>query len=229
MINLQHNKAIVVDGPKGKTAVCGSTNFSWRGFFVQSNNAVVVAGSEAIAPFQQAFEHYWAETPRTFGDTPSAALDGPRPGGDRRHASPSRRTRRRTRCSTRSPRHRREHHVVALLLARVPLPDARPDSGRDQGGLEARRRLRLRDLRPQGRRARLPQAGRQRRPGLPLRADKNVPPPFKKEPTGGGGSGCTTSSSSIDFDKPTRARLPGLVQLLLAGRHEERREPAADP
>ena len=33
MSNLQHNKIIVVDGPKGQTVVCGSTNFSWRGFF----------------------------------------------------------------------------------------------------------------------------------------------------------------------------------------------------
>jgi len=36
MLSLQHNKTIVVDGPKGQMVVCGSTNFSWRGFFVQS-------------------------------------------------------------------------------------------------------------------------------------------------------------------------------------------------
>ena len=46
MCNLQHNKTIVVDGPKVQTVVCGSTNFSWRGFFVQSNNAMVLQGQE---------------------------------------------------------------------------------------------------------------------------------------------------------------------------------------
>ena len=44
MSNLQHNKTIVVDGKDVKAAVCGSTNFTWRGQFVQSNNAIVVRG-----------------------------------------------------------------------------------------------------------------------------------------------------------------------------------------
>jgi hypothetical protein len=34
VLNLQHNKVVVVDGPKGQTVACGSTNFSWRGFYV---------------------------------------------------------------------------------------------------------------------------------------------------------------------------------------------------
>ena len=50
MGQLQHNKTIVVDGSKVQAAVCGSTNFSWRGFFVQANNAVVLRGKTAIAP-----------------------------------------------------------------------------------------------------------------------------------------------------------------------------------
>ena len=48
MSNLQHNKTIVVDGPKTKAVVCGSTNFTWRGMYVQSNNAVVMRGAKAI-------------------------------------------------------------------------------------------------------------------------------------------------------------------------------------
>src|SRR5262249_3327104 len=39
MGQLEHNKMIVVTGGAKPKAVCGSTNFSWRGFFVQSNNA----------------------------------------------------------------------------------------------------------------------------------------------------------------------------------------------
>src|SRR5436190_10795510 len=41
MGNLQHNKTIVVNGKKAKAAVCGSTNFTWRGLYVQNNHAVI--------------------------------------------------------------------------------------------------------------------------------------------------------------------------------------------
>jgi phosphatidylserine/phosphatidylglycerophosphate/cardiolipin synthase-like enzyme len=72
---LQHNKTIVVKGPKVKAAVCGSTNFSWRGLYVQANNAVVLRGTKAIAPFWAAFDDYMANdtnSAATFGATPSA-------------------------------------------------------------------------------------------------------------------------------------------------------------
>ena len=59
MGQLQHNKTIVVDGPKLKAAVCGSTNYTWRGFFVQANNAVILRGRNAIKPFLAAFDDYW--------------------------------------------------------------------------------------------------------------------------------------------------------------------------
>ncbi|MBI2293898.1 MAG: phospholipase [Betaproteobacteria bacterium] len=73
MGKLQHNKTIVVDGPKTKAAVCGSTNFSCRGFFVQANNAVVLRGANAIKPFAVAFDQYWTNgTPAAFGQTTSA-------------------------------------------------------------------------------------------------------------------------------------------------------------
>ena len=72
MGNLQHNKTIAVDGLKVKLAVCGSTNFTWRGFFVQSNNAVILKGSKAVKPFLAAFENYWNnEKPASFGTTDS--------------------------------------------------------------------------------------------------------------------------------------------------------------
>ena len=63
MGRLQHNKTIVVEGAK-KRAVCGSTNFTWRGFFVQSNNAIIVSGARAIAPFKAAFDLYWNDPDR---------------------------------------------------------------------------------------------------------------------------------------------------------------------
>lgn len=57
---LQHNKTIVVNGRSVKAAVCGSTNLSWRGLYVQANNAFVIWGTRAIAPFLAAFDNYWA-------------------------------------------------------------------------------------------------------------------------------------------------------------------------
>lgn len=69
MGRLQHNKLILVNGAK-KRAVCGSTNFTWRGLYVQANNALIVTGKRAIAPFLAAFEDYWAKD--GFGAGPSA-------------------------------------------------------------------------------------------------------------------------------------------------------------
>jgi len=72
MGSLQHNKFIVVDGPTVQLAVCGSTNFSWRAFFVQNNNAVVLEGSDVVKPFLTAFDNYWKnDTVAGFGGTPS--------------------------------------------------------------------------------------------------------------------------------------------------------------
>ena len=72
VLNLQHNKVFVVDGPKGKTVACGSTNFSWRGFNVQNNNALVLRDATAPAAYHAAFEAYWHGSPKAFGDTASA-------------------------------------------------------------------------------------------------------------------------------------------------------------
>lgn len=70
---LQHNKTIVVDGLKVKAAVCGSTNHSWRGFFVQNNNAIILRGKSAVEVFLQGFEDYWANNDVAgFGKTGSA-------------------------------------------------------------------------------------------------------------------------------------------------------------
>ncbi len=74
MGDLQHNKFIAVGGSVQK-AVCGSTNFSWRGFFVQNNNALVVEGKTAVQLFMDAFDNYFAnDTVAGFGKTASAGF-----------------------------------------------------------------------------------------------------------------------------------------------------------
>jgi hypothetical protein len=67
MGELQHNKFIVAGGAVNR-AVCGSTNFSWRAFFVQNNNAVVVEGPAATGVFKKAFDDYWAVKSNAVAD-----------------------------------------------------------------------------------------------------------------------------------------------------------------
>ena len=74
MGDLQHNKSIVVNGDKTKIAIGGSTNFSWRGLYVQNNNAVILQGANAVQIFNDAFDSLWAspDNPRGFDNTASA-------------------------------------------------------------------------------------------------------------------------------------------------------------
>lgn len=75
MGDLQHNKSIVVNGNNTKIAIGGSTNFSWRGLYVQNNNTVALQGESAVALFSTAFDNMWANpgNPSGFDTTPSAS------------------------------------------------------------------------------------------------------------------------------------------------------------
>lgn len=71
MGGLQHNKTIAVGG-KVQTVLCGSTNFSWRGFFVQNNNALVITGKKAFSVFSAAFDAYLAGGASGFKKSPAS-------------------------------------------------------------------------------------------------------------------------------------------------------------
>jgi hypothetical protein len=72
MSNLQHNKTLVVEGDNVRTVVCGSTNFTWRGLFVQANNALILQGETAARVFREAFNEYWKHSSVVgFGTTDS--------------------------------------------------------------------------------------------------------------------------------------------------------------
>jgi hypothetical protein len=73
MKSLQHNKMIVVNGPKVKKVVFGSTNLSWRGLYVQANNALVAEGSEPVKLALAAFDNYF-DNEDSFQDTASAKM-----------------------------------------------------------------------------------------------------------------------------------------------------------
>lgn len=59
MSGLQHHKSIAVFGKGINKVVFGSTNFTWRGFYVQSNNAAVVNSKKAVDDYVDAFDTYF--------------------------------------------------------------------------------------------------------------------------------------------------------------------------
>jgi hypothetical protein len=204
MGKLQHNKLIVVDGPNVKRAVCGSTNFSWRGFFVQANNAVIVQGAAAIAPFKTAFDAYWAsDKAADFGKTASANwTDLGLPGINAKvafslHSASNALLARiaddienkTTSCLFYSLAFLFQTPGVILDAIKTVTADNNlfvyGISDKKVGGLELQK--------PDGNLA----------PVRPAALSKNVPLPFSEEPVGGGGNRMHHKFAVIDFDKPS--------------------------
>ena len=201
---LQHNKTIVVTGSRMHRVVCGSTNFSWRGFFVQGNNAVVLSGRKAVAPFLLAFEQYWAnDSAAAFGASPAAGwidlgLNGidaavafsPHSAGNAVLAEVAADIDRTTSSlfyslaflfqTTGAIREAVTAATAANHLFVFGLSDKRV------GGFDL--------LSPDG----------NREPVSPATLDDGtVPEPFKSEPAGGGGTRLHHKFVVIDFDQPT--------------------------
>jgi phosphatidylserine/phosphatidylglycerophosphate/cardiolipin synthase-like enzyme len=204
MGGLQHNKTIVVDGPKVKAAVGGSTNYSWRGFFVQSNNAVVLHGQAAVDHFGAAFDHYWDnDGVAGFGKTSSAqftdlGLDGIDASvGFSPYAKPNSML---GKIADDIGNHATSSVLYSLaFLYQTPgaIRDAIDKVTSDEAtfvyGISDRRLGGLNLQKPNGNVAAV-------RPSA-LGAD--APEPFKSEPTGGGGVRMHHKFVVIDFDKPT--------------------------
>ena len=204
--HLQHNKTVVIDGPQVKAALCGSTNMSWRGFFVQSNNAVIVRGAKAIAPFAEAFDDYWnhGSAPAEFAATTSAEW---KPLGlariDSEAAfSPHSTANAKLDAIAKDIRDNTTSSLLYSLAFLYQTPGAiqnaikavmeKPSlfvygiSDRKVGGLDVQS--------PDGWVA----------PVYPSQlSGKGVPEPFKSEPTGGSGVRMHHKFVVIDFDKPT--------------------------
>ena len=204
MLNLQHNKIVVVNGPDTKLIVCGSTNFSWRGFFVQSNNAVVMQGEDAVKPFLTAFQDYWFKEPADFGFTPSAEWSNIGLNGiDARvafspHGQGNALLQRVADDIEKNTTSSLFFSLAFLYQTGGPIRDAikniskRNDifvygiSDRKVGGLDIQRPAES-----------VPTAV------YPAALEKDVPKPFSKEPTGGRGIRMHHKFVVIDFDKPT--------------------------
>jgi phosphatidylserine/phosphatidylglycerophosphate/cardiolipin synthase-like enzyme len=204
MNQLQHNKMIIVDGNNLKAAICGSTNFSWRGFYVQSNNAIVLKGEAVIQPFLSAFEEYWKyDSVVDFGITGSAVWNklqlnnidakisfSPHSDDNALLDSISEDIKNKTSSSL-------LFSLAFLWETKGCIKDAIKKnldddnifvygiSDRKVGGLD------------------LQKPGGNISPVYPSEISKNLPEPFKSEPKGGAGVRMHHKFVVIDFDKPT--------------------------
>jgi len=207
MSNLQHNKTIVVDGPQCQAVVCGSTNFSWRGFFVQANNAVILRGETAVKPFREAFEDYWQNDDAAgFGKAATAKWHALGLAGINAKVSFSPHSKSnallqsiaddiggRTKSSL-------FYSLAFLYQTKGAIRDAIEKISKDNDifvyGISDRKVGGLDLQTPDGN---IP-------PVFPAALAKNLPEPFKSEPTGlSGGVGTRMHHKFvvIDFDKPT--------------------------
>lgn len=202
MGQLQHNKTIVVDGPKVKAVVCGSTNFSWRGFYVQSNNAIELRGRSAVDLFLQAFDDYWTnETPATFGRTRSARWQQlGLPGINAKVAFSPHVESNALLDDIADDVTGANSSLLYSLAFLYQTPGAMRDAiekvmkkGRFVYGISDKKVGGLDLQRPDGTVA----------PVYPKELGKNVPEPFKSEPKGGGGNRMHHKFLVVDFDKPT--------------------------
>jgi hypothetical protein len=205
MGSLQHNKTIAVGAPVNKV-VFGSTNLSWRGFYVQANNAFVLTSQTAVKLASDAFDAYFAVENNNVGqfdDTPSADWnDLGLPNIDAKVA-----------FSPHSAANAKLGGIAddiktmtSSLLYSLAFLYETPGVVRDAitavtkndnlfvygisdkhvgGGLDVQD--------PSGNVA----------PVFAAQLSENVPEPFKSEPSGGGGTRMHHKFTVIDFDKPT--------------------------
>lgn len=204
MGSLQHNKMIIVEGTEVKAAVCGSTNFSWRGFYVQSNNAVIIRGAKAIEPFITAFDNYWKfDDTKNFVKTSSALWNDLRIKGiDARvsfspHAASNALLEQIADDVQNQTLSNLFYSLAFLYQTTGAIREAITTttqnnqifvygvSDKKTGGLDVQK--------PDGSLA----------PVYPSELSKNLPEPFKSEPKGGSGTRMHHKFIVIDFDKPT--------------------------
>lgn len=201
MGNLQHNKTILVSGPNRQTVACGSTNFSWRGFFVQNNNAMALTGETAVKPFADAFEQYFAGGTAAFQKSPPTGwTDLQLPNIDAKVTfSPHAKTGgvlQSIADDIGSATSSVLYSLAFLYQTTGPVRDAITAVTEDPAifvaGISDRRVGGIVVQTPDGNTA----------PVFPSALTTNVPP-FSKEPIGGGGVRLHHKFVVIDFDKPT--------------------------
>lgn len=204
MGQLQHHKTIIVDGPVARGVLGGSTNFSWRGFYVQANNAVLLRGAAPVAAFRAAFAQYWAsDSAAAFGRSASARWASlGLPGLDAQvsfspHAADNAALAAVAADIAEGTRSSLFYSLAFLYQTPGALQDAirtvSNHPGRFVYGVSDRKVGGLDLLKPDGSLS----------PVFPAALSGQVPEPFKSEPTGGGGNRMHHKFIVIDFDRPS--------------------------
>ncbi|MFO0722811.1 MAG: phospholipase D-like domain-containing protein [Myxococcota bacterium] len=204
MGKLQHNKTIVASGSKIQAVVCGSTNFSWRGFFVQNNNALVLTGASAVKPFQEAFDAYWNnDEARGFGSTASAEWKKLGLKGIRAEVafSPHSSSNALLKAIVDDIRENVTSSMFYSLAFLYQTPGALLEAIKEVTADDARFVYGISDRKVGGLDLQKPNGNVA--PVFPQALAQAVPEPFKSEPTGGGGVRMHHKFVVIDFDKPT--------------------------
>ena len=204
MANLQHNKFIAVDGQNVQIAVCGSTNFSWRAFFVQNNNAVILYGKNAVQPFLEAFDDYWANTSiANFAKGAPVNWTSLGLNGIDARISFSPHTKANARLKSIADDFGKDtascllYSLAFLYETPGPVRDAIKKITKDQNlfvyGISDKKVGGIIVQKPDGNLA----------PIYATALSKDLPEPFKAEPTGGGGTRMHHKFLVVDFNKPT--------------------------
>lgn len=201
MGSLQHNKMIIVDGPTTQKVVFGSTNLSWRGLYVQANNALVVEGKRPVALALSAFDRYFDHA-KDFADSDSAELtDLGLENLDAKVAF--------------SP-HSKSNALLPSIAADIGTttsslfyslaflaitPGIIKDTLRGVSKRPGIFVYGIADKQVGGIDLQMPNGNIA--PVYASALEKNVPPPFNQEPTGGGGNRMHHKFVVIDFDQPS--------------------------
>jgi phosphatidylserine/phosphatidylglycerophosphate/cardiolipin synthase-like enzyme len=203
MRELQHNKMIIVTGPGFNRAICGSTNYSWRGLYVQNNNAIIVNGQAAVQPYVDAWEAYWNDAHARFEQTGSVKM----------HALGFGDVDASVTFSPHGPANAMleniaqdvGHNITSSLFYSLAFLFQTPGSIRSAitqvteaddvfvYGISDRKVGGIVLQKPDGNVA----------PVFPAELSGQLPEPFKSEPTGGGGVRMHHKFLVLDFDKPT--------------------------
>ena len=205
MGNLQHNKTIVVDSPNLQSVVCGSTNFSWRGFFVQANNAIVLRSESVVTLFKNAFDNYWnhSDEAAEFGKTVSASFKTLGLAGIDAQVAFSPHSSQNALLKTIADDI--ETQTTSSLLYSLAFLYQTPGVIKDAVKKITKDKTKfvygISDHKVGG--IVVQTADGNVEPVSPATLEKNVPQPFKAEPTGGGGTRMHHKFVIIDFDKPT--------------------------
>ena len=201
MKKLQHNKMIVVNGPTTRKVVFGSTNLSWRGLYVQANNAFIVEGAKPVSLALAAFDNYF-DHEKTFADSDSARLVGLGLSNINAKVAFSPHSASTALLDAIGEDIGKAKSCLFYSLAFLSItPGIIKESLRKISKKDGIFVYGIADKKVGGFDLQMPNGNIA--PVFAAALEKNVPPPFSKEPAGGGGNRMHHKFVVIDFDKPT--------------------------